>query len=377
MATLEKNKAPGPHARDWAAGYLQVRREVLARIINAFALLTPPVLLLGVVKLLPQQRWWIIAIYLVLFVLTLLAVAVKKRVPFEHMAVSVLCALYLFGVMLLAAFGTSGAGIEFLLAFTLLATILLGRKAGLVATILSVSGIAAIGAALVNGWIPISLKTMTNSTTGLTWAVAVCLFILLAAVLIFAQNTLITNLQRSLTQLGLQTRDLEETNMMLRLEVMERRRAQEELEKANILLQAESAERRQAYRALENSEVFNSAVVDNSPLGISVRAPDGTLLQYNAAWQRIWAMSEERIQDEMSRQRNALQFDERDDYLGEWQPRVREIYHHGGTLHIPPIRTGGKRAGMAEWVEHVGRKMVWQMLQHGLANYENNVAEHD
>jgi PAS domain S-box-containing protein len=109
-------------------------------------------------------------------------------------------------------------------------------------------------------------------------------------------------------------------------------------------------ERKRAEEALRQSEEFNRAVIENSPLGISVRSPLGQLLSYNAAWQRIWAMPDEAIIDDLTRLRLALVFDDRDNYLKPWLSEVKRVYEQGGTLAIPEIRTANSRPDAAQWV---------------------------
>ncbi len=109
-------------------------------------------------------------------------------------------------------------------------------------------------------------------------------------------------------------------------------------------------DRLEAERALRANEQFMRAVLESSPLGISVRDRDGRLLSHNSAWQRIWAIPDGEIQSNMGRVRPQLQLDERDDYNQGWWPEIRRVYREGGQLAIPEARTLGRRAGSAEWV---------------------------
>ncbi len=109
-------------------------------------------------------------------------------------------------------------------------------------------------------------------------------------------------------------------------------------------------EAKQALDALKVSEEFNRTVIENAPLGISVRGPTGQLLGYNETWKKIWAIPEEEISRDLLRQREKLTFDDRDSYLGQWQPEVRRVYQEGGILHIPEMKTRVFRAGAALWV---------------------------
>ena len=336
---------------DKSREFFRLRRDILARIIDVFALLSLPVLLVAFVKFLPHQRWWLIGVCLGGFAAAVFAALGRRRMRYSVPALGLLGALYAFGMVLLAAFGASGSGTLFLLMFTLLATLLLGKRAGGAAAALSVLAMTVVGVALAAGLIPVNEVPVVDSRAGLTWAIGVGLFTLLAAVMIFATDTLISRLQHSSAQYERRSVDAQEANEQLRLELIERRRVQEDLEQTSRLLREEIAARRRADLTPEDSESINRAVVDYSPLGISVRAPDGRLLHYNAAWQRIWAMSDETIRDDMTRERPALQFDDKDQYLDEYLPRVLEVYRRGGTLFAPAIPTNVSRAGAAEWVD--------------------------
>ncbi|MCU0610466.1 MAG: PAS domain S-box protein [Candidatus Eisenbacteria bacterium] len=109
-------------------------------------------------------------------------------------------------------------------------------------------------------------------------------------------------------------------------------------------------DRNLAEAALRTSEAFSQAVIENSPIGISVRSRTGRLLSANAAWKRIWAIPEPAMSDDVSRERQSLAFNHRDDYLRPYQAEVRRVYEQGGHLRIPELRIGQFRQGAAEWI---------------------------
>ena len=107
--------------------------------------------------------------------------------------------------------------------------------------------------------------------------------------------------------------------------------------------------RKRAEEALRTSEQLNRAVIDNSPLGITARDKNGTLLIANEAWCKIW----EKTKDQMTlifKQRTKLSFDEHDLYLGDHISKVKEIYEKGGKYYIPEIRI--ERKGKTKWISH-------------------------
>ncbi|MBN2082305.1 PAS domain S-box protein [bacterium] len=119
---------------------------------------------------------------------------------------------------------------------------------------------------------------------------------------------------------------------------------------ALLAINRDNTERRRAELALQEKEEFHRTVLEHSPLGISVRAQDGTLLSYNESWKKIWAYTEQDIDRDITRRRQGLQFEARDNYLGQWQSEVKRVYEEGGTLHISELDVEGFRPGSAKWV---------------------------
>jgi len=115
-------------------------------------------------------------------------------------------------------------------------------------------------------------------------------------------------------------------------------------------VEVDITEQKRAEMALRASEQFNRAVIEHSPLGVSVRSRTGRLLAYNQAWQEIWDVCEESIEDYMKRERTRLEFDDRDSYLAGRQEDVRRIYEQGGYLYIPDMPLMKVREGGVHWV---------------------------
>lgn len=108
-------------------------------------------------------------------------------------------------------------------------------------------------------------------------------------------------------------------------------------------------DRKRAELELQTSEELKSAVIDNSPIGISVRSSAGTLLIANEAWRSIWNISEEAF-TKRTQKKNQLRFDDRDSYLGEHQEHVKAVYETGGQYYIPEIKPLKSESGKAEWI---------------------------
>jgi diguanylate cyclase (GGDEF)-like protein len=110
------------------------------------------------------------------------------------------------------------------------------------------------------------------------------------------------------------------------------------------------AERARLEVTIQEGETINRAIIEKSPLGISVRSRTGRLLSYNEAWRKIWAMPDDAIQEDLKRERKKLIFDQRDTYLGEAQSDVERVYSQGGQAFLPELKTSEVRPGAASWV---------------------------
>ncbi len=109
-------------------------------------------------------------------------------------------------------------------------------------------------------------------------------------------------------------------------------------------------EQHEAEDLLRESEAFNRAIIEHSPIGVSIRSRSGQLLGYNEAWKTIWAMGDEDLEKDIKTSRTTLQFDQRDRYLSDWSDRVREIYENGGYLFIPEVKSTNHRSGKTRWM---------------------------
>jgi len=101
---------------------------------------------------------------------------------------------------------------------------------------------------------------------------------------------------------------------------------------------------------LAESETLNRTVIENAPLGISVRSVTGKLISANDAWKNIWGISDENMEEFLADEPEQLEFDNRDDYLGIWKSEVERVYKEGKFLHIPELSTKKYRTAKATWI---------------------------
>ena len=108
-------------------------------------------------------------------------------------------------------------------------------------------------------------------------------------------------------------------------------------------------ERKQAEKTLAESEQLNRTVIENSPIGISVRDKNGTLLLSNKAWKTLWGSSEKDISADHQK-RKKLVFDEKDSYLHDHLDEIRKVYSEGGQYFIQDIKLSRSKKNKAEWI---------------------------
>ena len=107
--------------------------------------------------------------------------------------------------------------------------------------------------------------------------------------------------------------------------------------------------RHETQQALARSEALNRAVIENSPVGISIRDRHVKLVYANDAWCRMKGVPDlqHAIKSSLQDQRSPAQILE---YLGENAPRVQEIYERGGSIFIAEIASLESAPGGASWV---------------------------
>ena len=119
--------------------------------------------------------------------------------------------------------------------------------------------------------------------------------------------------------------------------------------KSAVFVGIDITERKWMETALRKSEEFNRAVIENSPVGVSVRSPKDKLISVNKAWLRIWGLPEEYPFEELQYIPNE---EERKEYFGSYLPNVNAIYQHGGSLFIPELHVENPLKNGAEWISH-------------------------
>lgn len=206
--------------------------------------------LLGMIAVLPVMLSYRVSIRSVNLLLSyswvVSATILRYRSSFRLRAIGLLVVIYLIGTISLHDAGLSGAGREFYLAFTVLASILLGMRVGLIALVISIISLAVAGWAMTSGVLPLpELRVMANSGNARSWITGTTGFMVLATMAAGSAAALVHGLGSAIHKKQLLVARLREEQNLLEQRVADRTQA---LHKSNLQLQ-------QAYADLhENQE---------------------------------------------------------------------------------------------------------------------------
>ena len=110
--------------------------------------------------------------------------------------------------------------------------------------------------------------------------------------------------------------------------------------------------RKRAEEALRASEAMSQAVLEHSPVGISIRDQAGALLQVNEAWKKIWAISDAEIQQN-EKWSAGRSWKERCPYLGDSGQDVDRLFTPEcgvSILYLPELKIPEPRPGAAQCI---------------------------
>ncbi len=107
-------------------------------------------------------------------------------------------------------------------------------------------------------------------------------------------------------------------------------------------------DRRRAEERIHASEKLAAAVIENSPIGITVRDSQGKLLLHNEAWERMWAVGAENLR--YHREISPEQFENMiQGFFGVEADRILKVYKEGGSAVQTEIELDHDRA-QVNWI---------------------------
>ncbi|UCD79796.1 MAG: response regulator [Desulfobacterales bacterium] len=213
------------------------------------------------VQIAVQSERWLSLIVYTLGYSVLLIIVLVQAIPFKVRAWAGILIFYGIGLTALLALGPVGSGRLFLFAFALMASLLLGLRAGILALAINISTFWVLGWMLSTGrlqWIHLSGYALGK------WPYTAYTFFVLNTVVTVSIGVLVGALEKNLKKEQSLTKELKLSNEQLERENAERRLAEESLRHS-----------REQYRTLTN----------NLHVGIyrNTGGPDGKFLEANPA----------------------------------------------------------------------------------------------
>jgi PAS domain S-box-containing protein len=108
-------------------------------------------------------------------------------------------------------------------------------------------------------------------------------------------------------------------------------------------------ERKKNEEIIKKNELLINSVIQNSPVGITIRDKAGILLKYNKAWMKIWGFDDSTVK-ELEEESRKLTFEERYSYFGNELKKIKSAFEFGESHFIPEIKVDNPYTGKDSWL---------------------------
>ena len=165
--------------------------------------------------------------YLTLFVIVVAMTLLQNRMAFFWKTSLLLAVFFAFGFHNLIHFGFSGAGIHIFLIISVLMTVLLGQRAGILTLIAGLATIVGVGMAMSTGVVSIAADLNFLSKQMISWLTAAGVFVFFAGAGVLIPGKLQNEMVRSLEAQKIQSNELSRANAELKNEIIRRKQAED------------------------------------------------------------------------------------------------------------------------------------------------------
>lgn len=259
---LEEPSAQAPEERISVRRPLPQMRAWQERILNVLLISTSVLGLFAVISaftlLIPERLWTGVIVVTLAYALFPL-LTVLRRIPGAIRAVVFLVMFYFLGTIALVQGALSGPGRLLILALPLIAFVLLGRVAGLVAAGVSLLTQIVIGWLIASGTLPVLVQI--DPTKAASWYSAIAIWVLVEVIILFPVgylvNNLLVNLDQALGEAQRRWRELSQLSRTLERQVAERT---EELARRSAKLEASLQVSRDAAAIREVDRLLDETV---------------------------------------------------------------------------------------------------------------------
>lgn len=205
-----------------------MRDEQLTRGMKALAILGFFAVLSSLSRALAVGWHRVMYFHVVAYLMVLCIVFFKNHLSYHLRAGAIISISFILALAGLISWGMLGFGLVAFYSFCLLSTILFGPKAGIGASIISITTLVIIGGCVHTGIIVYNFDVKALLTSPTLWATATFYITLSVGVIVFTLGTAQTQVEQLANTLERQNGELLKSNMLLRSEMAERVRMEEE-----------------------------------------------------------------------------------------------------------------------------------------------------
>ena len=170
-----------------------------------------------------ENKWGNLIVYTIAYICCILIVLVR-RIPFHLRVMFGLGTFYFIGLTALISIGPLSSGRIWLFAFSILASLLLGMKAGLITLIINASTFLILGYFLTKGQLEWALEILNPLKI---WIVISITFVSINTIITISLALLVRALEQNLLQEQNSTVEFTTANVQLKHEIIERKQAEE------------------------------------------------------------------------------------------------------------------------------------------------------
>jgi signal transduction histidine kinase/ActR/RegA family two-component response regulator len=216
----------------------EMRNQQLARGMRAAAIIGFFVLLCSFFRTWAVGWHNIVYLHIVLYLIIVAAAFLDRYLSFSLRTAVILGALFAIGFAGLISWGLGAFSLPALFCFCILTTLLFGTRAGIIACAVSIGTIGILGACVYAKILVFKLDAGVHLNSPATWLLGMVAMALFAGILVVVLGTLNRQVEDLTQTLERRNDELLESNLLLRCEIAERVRAEEERKKCENRLQA-------------------------------------------------------------------------------------------------------------------------------------------
>jgi PAS domain S-box-containing protein len=209
-----------------------VRRRLLKGMLIALVVLGLPAVVISCIEAIKLGQLAGALLYGGIYLFVTAITFNFHRLPFVFCTGIMLASLYVIAVFNFFQFSFSGAGIEIAITISVLATVLLGIRSGIITAATCLFTLIVIGLCFVYGVINVSSEMPVTTTKAISWVTATAVFTFLTGSLILSSGKLQGYLIKSLESLRYKTEELKEANKALTQEIKQREMTEAKLKQS-------------------------------------------------------------------------------------------------------------------------------------------------